>query len=67
MSDKLIRQNSGFIKAEAQRAQEDLARSKEFRAAGNERAAKAFQTRADTHMGRVEKAAATILNRTKGK
>jgi hypothetical protein len=67
MSDKLIRQNTGFIKAEAKRAQEDLERSKEFQATGNETAAKAFRTRADTHMGRVEKAAATILNRTKGK
>ncbi|MGC2857831.1 hypothetical protein ACM64Y_20395 [Novispirillum sp. DQ9] len=67
MSDKLIRQNTGFIKAEAKRAQEDLERAKEFRDAGNDRAAKAFQTRADTHMGRVEKAASTILNRTKSK
>ena len=65
MTDKVIRQNAGFIAAESKRAQEHLERSRELEAAGNERAAKALATRAKNEMTRVAKAAETIKKRTK--
>jgi hypothetical protein len=65
MNDKVIRQNAGFIAAESKRAQEHLQRSRELRAAGNERGSKALQTRAMNEMARVEKAATTIKQRSK--
>ena len=64
MTDKVIKQNAGFIAAESRRAQEHLQRSREMQAAGNERAAKALQTRASNEMARVAKAAATLKNRS---
>lgn len=64
MSDKTVRQNTGFIQAESQRAREDMQRAREFGAAGNVRQEKAFTTRADTRMERVNKAAQTIMDRT---
>lgn len=64
MTDKIIRQNAGFIASESQRAHADLERAKQFQVEGNERQAKAFQTRAETRMQRVTKAAATIMGRT---
>lgn len=67
MTDKTVRQNTGFIKAESQRARDDLQRSAEFSAAGNERQAKSFLTRANTHMERVNKAAQTIMDKTSKK
>jgi hypothetical protein len=65
MTDKVVRQNAGFIAAESKRAQEHLERSRQLQAEGNERAAKALQTRASNEMARVEKAAATIKSRSK--
>jgi hypothetical protein len=65
MTDKIVRQNAGFIAAESRRAQEHLERSRQLEAEGNERAAKALQTRASNEMKRVEKAATTIKDRTK--
>lgn len=65
MTDKVVRQNAGFIAAESKRAQEHLERSRQLQAAGNERAAKALQTRAMNEMARVGKAASTIKGRTK--
>jgi hypothetical protein len=65
MTDKVFKQNAGFIAAESKRAQEHLERSRQLQAEGNERAAKALQTRASNEMARVEKAAATIKNRSK--
>ena len=63
MSDKIVKQNAGFIAAESRRAQEHLERSRQLQAAGKDRAAKALQTRAINEMARVEKAATTIKNR----
>lgn len=65
MNDKVIRQNAGFIAAESRRAQEHIEKARQFQAQGNERAAKAFQTRATNEMARVAKAATTIKNRSK--
>lgn len=65
MNDKVVRQNAGFIAAESKRAQEHLERSRQLQAAGNERAAKALQTRAMNEMARVQKAAGTIKDRSK--
>ncbi len=67
MATDIVRQNTGFIAAETQRAQSDIQRSKQFRTEGNDRAAKAFETRATNRMERVNKAATTIMNRTSGK
>jgi hypothetical protein len=67
MATNIVRQNTGFIRAESQRASEDLVRAKEFRAVGNDRQAKAFETRAQTHIERVGKAANTIMKRTETK
>lgn len=65
MTDKTVKQNAGFIAAESKRAQEHLERSRQLQAEGNDRAAKALQTRAKNEMERVEKAASTIRNRIK--
>lgn len=62
--NKVIRQNAGFCKNEAERAREHLERARQFQADGNDRAAKALQTRAMNEMTRVAKAAETIKNRT---
>lgn len=64
MTDKVVKQNAGFIAAESRRAQEHLERSRQLRTEGNERAAKALETRATNEMARVQKAATTIKNRS---
>lgn len=57
---KKITQNAGFIAKEAQRVQEYQEKAKERQAAGNERAAKYFNARANNGVARIEKAAENI-------
>jgi len=64
-TEKLVRQNTGFIISENQRAIDHLAKVQPALERGDTRTAKYNTTAAETHTDRAQRAAKTIEERTR--